>query len=74
VDPFIGAGTILKGSAEREIRGLTTAASIWLTAAMGVAVGAGRLWIPVVGVLLAFLVMIVLGKLPVERDEAARES
>ena len=31
---FIGAGAILKLTAEHEIRGLTTAASIWMTAAM----------------------------------------
>jgi len=39
---FIGAGTILKLTDEREIRGLTTAASIWLTAGVGVAAGLGR--------------------------------
>lgn len=39
---FIGAGTILKLTNEREIRGLTTAASIWLTAGVGVAAGLGR--------------------------------
>src|SRR6266498_2504644 len=31
---FIGAGAILKLSVEREIRGLTTAAGLWMTAAM----------------------------------------
>src|SRR6266496_6412159 len=30
---FIGAGSILKLSAEHQIRGLTTAASVWMTAA-----------------------------------------
>src|SRR5687767_13777142 len=39
---FIGAGAILKLAEEREITGLTTAASIWMTAAVGVAVGLGR--------------------------------
>ena len=34
---FIGAGSILKVSEERDIRGLTTAAGLWLTAAIGVA-------------------------------------
>ncbi len=36
---FIGAGVILKGS--DRISGVTTAATIWLTAAVGIAVGAG---------------------------------
>ena len=40
---FIGAGAILKLSDTREIQGLTTAAGIWMTAAIGVAVGLGNL-------------------------------
>lgn len=36
---FIGAGTILRDSGS--IRGLTTAASIWVASAIGLAVGAG---------------------------------
>lgn len=42
------------------MKGVTTAASIWLTASIGMAVGAGRLWVPVVATLLAFLVRILL--------------
>src|SRR5689334_19311565 len=36
---FIGAGTILKLTEQQEIKGLTTAAGLWLTAAIGMAVG-----------------------------------
>ena len=39
---FLGAGTILKGDDEDKVRGLTTAAGIWLTAAIGVAAGMGH--------------------------------
>ena len=39
---FLGAGTILKDSDENKVKGLTTAAGIWLTAAIGVAAGLGR--------------------------------
>src|SRR5262245_26996532 len=39
---FLGAGTILKTQDEAHIHGLTTAAGVWLTAAIGVAVGLGR--------------------------------
>lgn len=38
---FLGAGTILKGDAESQVKGLTTAAGIWLTAAVGVSAGLG---------------------------------
>jgi len=36
---FLGAGTILRQ--ERGVAGLTTAATIWAVAAVGVAIGAG---------------------------------
>jgi putative Mg2+ transporter-C (MgtC) family protein len=36
---FLGAGTILKLNEKMEIKGLTTASSIWLAAALGIAAG-----------------------------------
>jgi putative Mg2+ transporter-C (MgtC) family protein len=39
---FLGAGAIIKLSAQQEVRGLTTAASLWLAAGVGVAAGLGR--------------------------------
>lgn len=39
---FLGAGAILKQKEQNDIRGLTTAASVWMTAAIGVAAGMGR--------------------------------
>jgi putative Mg2+ transporter-C (MgtC) family protein len=39
---FLGAGAIIKLSESREVRGLTTAASLWLSAGVGVACGMGR--------------------------------
>ena len=44
---FLGAGAILKYGTS--IRGLTTAASLWATAAIGMAVGAGSWIVAVVG-------------------------
>jgi putative Mg2+ transporter-C (MgtC) family protein len=38
---FIGAGVILRGQREEEVAGLTTAATIWVTAGVGLAAGAG---------------------------------
>ncbi|GIZ54111.1 MgtC/SapB family protein [Noviherbaspirillum aridicola] len=39
---FLGAGAIIKLSEGREVRGLTTAASVWLSASIGVATGLGQ--------------------------------
>ena len=39
---FLGAGSIVKSGAADHVVGLTTAAGIWLTAAVGVAAGMGR--------------------------------
>ena len=58
---FIGAGTILKRADREEIQGLTTAASIWLTAAIGVAVAVGPIWLPIACVVCALLILYVLG-------------
>lgn len=60
---FIGAGAILKLAAEREIQGLTTAAGIWMTAAIGVAVGLGGLGLALLSTVLTFIVLGVVGKI-----------
>ncbi len=39
---FLGAGTIMKLRSDGEIHGLTTAASIWMASAVGIAAGMGR--------------------------------
>jgi putative Mg2+ transporter-C (MgtC) family protein len=39
---FLGAGAIIMGNQQGTTRGLTTAANIWLTAAIGVSAGMGR--------------------------------
>ena len=58
---FLGAGVILKLTSEREIRGITTAASIWVTAAIGLAVGLGQVWIALVSLLIVWLILFVVG-------------
>jgi len=45
---FIGAGVILRGAREEEVAGLTTAATIWVTAAIGLAAGAGMYLVSVI--------------------------
>jgi putative Mg2+ transporter-C (MgtC) family protein len=57
---FVGAGAIIRVSNESEVKGLTTAGGIWMTAGIGLAVGAGLLWPAVVGVGLTLIVLGVL--------------
>lgn len=57
---FIGAGTILQYRGN--IRGLTTAASLWAVAAIGMAAGAGLLWLALVGTLLILVVLSLLDR------------
>lgn len=68
---FLGAGAILKQTKDQEVKGLTTAASIWVAAAVGVAVGYGREAMAVASTLVALFVLAVLRRLEarVHRDE-----
>src|SRR5262249_47315501 len=54
---FLGAGTILKLTDQREVKGLTTAASIWLTAAVGMSSGAGWLWPALAGTFFGLIIL-----------------
>ncbi|MBK5966277.1 methyltransferase [Thiocystis minor] len=54
---FLGAGTIIKGGDDEHVRGLTTAAGIWLTAAIGLAAGLGRESSAILCTLLALLIL-----------------
>lgn len=55
---FIGAGSILKRNTEREIQGLTTAAGVWMTAAIGIAVGLGSLGVAFLSTFFALIVLL----------------
>jgi putative Mg2+ transporter-C (MgtC) family protein len=61
---FLGAGVILRPGGGR-VRGLTTAATIWLAAGLGIASGAGYLATVVVATVLALIVLV--GGGPVEQ-------
>jgi putative Mg2+ transporter-C (MgtC) family protein len=69
---FIGGGAILKLRNEHEVHGLTTAAGIWMTASMGVAVGLGQLAAALVSVILAWFILAIVAK--VEHRLAARKT
>jgi putative Mg2+ transporter-C (MgtC) family protein len=60
---FLGGGAILKLTDHQEIRGLTTAAGIWLTAAASAAAGLGQTVAALIGLAFALVVLIVMGKL-----------
>ena len=58
---FLGAGTILKLSDQLEIKGLTTASSIWLAAALGTAAGMAEYELAAAGLCVSLFVLAVLG-------------
>lgn len=57
---FLGAGAILKNKSETSVVGLTTAAGVWMTAAIGIACGLGRESTAVISTLLALIVFAVI--------------
>jgi putative Mg2+ transporter-C (MgtC) family protein len=59
---FLGAGTILKNDNgdESHVKGLTTAAGLWMTAAIGVAAGLGREATAVLSTVLALAIFSVM--------------
>jgi len=56
---FIGAGVIFRGIGKDHVVGLTTAASVWVTAAVGLASGAGMYIIAAVTAVLVLLVLLI---------------
>ena len=71
---FIGAGSILKVNEERDIKGLTTAAGLWMTCAIGVAVGLGELGLALICSVLALIVLGVLGKIEAINPEKSNQN
>lgn len=57
---FLGAGAILKRASDNTIKGLTTAGSIWVTAAIGVAAGLGQIAVTIVAAIFTWLVLSIL--------------
>jgi putative Mg2+ transporter-C (MgtC) family protein len=66
---FIGAGSILKLNEERDVQGLTTAAGVWMTAAVGVAVGLGSLGVALLSTLFTLIILSFSGRLEHQVDE-----
>lgn len=57
---FIGAGAIIKGRTQQQAHGLTTAATVWVTAALGIACALATWAIVWIGVGLTIVVLVVL--------------
>ena len=60
---FLGAGAILR--TRNGVHGLTTAATVWVNAALGIAAGAGEYHLAVIGALITMAVLLILH--PIER-------
>lgn len=58
---FLGAGAVFRDG--DRVRGLTTAATIWLMAAIGMAAGAGDYFLAVAAVIITLVVLVVLAPL-----------
>ncbi|NYS61474.1 MgtC/SapB family protein [Vreelandella salicampi] len=71
---FLCAGTIITRKDERGASGLTTAAGVWLTAAIGIAVGLGREQTAVLCTVLAWIVLYVVPffSRPINKKKSAR--
>jgi putative Mg2+ transporter-C (MgtC) family protein len=54
---FLGGGAILKDGGDI-VRGLTTAASIWLVACLGIACGAGEFGVALIGLAIALIILV----------------
>ena len=63
---FLGAGVIFKNG--NSIRGLTTAAGMWGTAAVGMAIGAGLYWLGLMEAVVLVVIQLVLHRFPVGGD------
>ena len=68
---FLGAGTIIV-TRRQQVKGLTTAAGLWASACMGIAIGAGFYVGALTVCVLIIIVLIVLSKLEVKIMMAAR--
>lgn len=58
---FLGAGTILKDGSR--VRGLTTAASIWVVACIGIAIGVGFYWGAIIASVFSYITLFLLKKI-----------
>ena len=68
---FLGAGAIL--FSEGRVKGLTTASSIWVSAALGMAIGLGNYWLAGISSIMVFCVLWLFARVDKLIDELGRE-
>jgi putative Mg2+ transporter-C (MgtC) family protein len=68
---FIGAGSILKLEDRKDIQGLTTSAGIWMTAAIGVAIGLGEIGLALISAVITVVVLYVMRRFESKRRDHA---
>src|SRR4030095_305983 len=66
---FIGAGSILKVTEQPHVKGLTTAAAVWMTGAIGVSVGLGTIGLAALTTLLALIILAVVGTIEARAEK-----
>lgn len=69
---FLGAGAVLSGR-DREVHGLTTAATVWVTAALGIACALATWWVVTIGAMLTLIVLVVLHPIDAWFDKRRRK-
>jgi putative Mg2+ transporter-C (MgtC) family protein len=69
---FLGAGAVLKLGSEGRIHGLTTAATVWATAAVGMSAGLGREGTAVLATAFILVVLVWLRRLEVRKTRRER--
>jgi putative Mg2+ transporter-C (MgtC) family protein len=62
---FLGAGVILRDARGKEVHGLTTAATVWVVAALGIACALGAWHLALLGVALTLAILVLM--VPIER-------
>ncbi len=67
---FLGAGTIIKSG--RSIKGLTTAASLWTTAIIAMAIASGLYFISIFATMIVFLFLVYSDKLDITRKYSTK--
>jgi len=68
---FLGAGAILRMDGDTKVKGLTTAGSIWVAAAMGTSAGLGEYMLAASATIASLLVLVVLRPLSRRLDDYA---
>jgi len=59
---FLGAGLIMRGRDRNEIHNLTTAASVWITAALGISCAVASWWLVGIGVAITLMILLLGGR------------